>query len=158
MSSGAISLTGLGEPAVDDEPFLCTVHVPYFQVDQQGVVNHMWYLAWCDEAYTAYLEHLGLSYPVLVESGHDQHIVNVNLDWVGAVRPDDTRVAVAVSELRVGDSSFTLRYVIAACRPAGPVDVAHGRITYVNVVDGRSTALPQQLRMALESDRGIAVD
>jgi acyl-CoA thioester hydrolase len=31
-------------------PYTFPVVVPYYQVDQQGVVFNMWYLAWFDEA------------------------------------------------------------------------------------------------------------
>jgi acyl-CoA thioester hydrolase len=43
----------------------------YAEVDQQGVVFNGHYLTWFDEACTGFLDHLGVTYPGLVATGHD---------------------------------------------------------------------------------------
>ena len=65
----------------------------YAEVDQQGVVFNGHYFTWFDEACTGFLDHLGVTYPGLIDSGHDIQVVHCEIDFVadaddGAVGPD----------------------------------------------------------------------
>ena len=86
--------------------------IRFFEVDQQRVVYHMWYLAYFEDARNAMFTHHGMSLRELNNRGHDVQIVHYSLDWVGPVRwGDDLTVSVQVDSL--GTSSFTLRYEAA---------------------------------------------
>src|SRR3954447_11839903 len=71
--SGARSLTRM--------PFVHSVSVRFFEVDLQGVVFNMWYLAWFDDAMTAYLADLGFGYDAMASRGWDVQLVHTEVDW-----------------------------------------------------------------------------
>ena len=64
-------------------PFVHPVTVRYLEVDQQGVVFNMWYLAYLDDALTAFLGAGGLPYGDMLASGYDVQVVHTELDWHG---------------------------------------------------------------------------
>lgn len=100
--------------------------VRYLEVDAQGVVFNSWYLAWFDDAMTAFLAHRGLPYADMLASGHDVQLVRSEIDWRSGVGFQDT-VAIAVSTARIGRTSFALDFEV---RRADTVTCA-GRTVYV---------------------------
>jgi acyl-CoA thioester hydrolase len=120
--------------------------VRYAEVDQQGVVFNAHYLTWFDEAFTAFLAHRGLPYPVLIDAGADVMVVRSEIDWRGGVRWGDD-VAVAVSPAALGRTSFALDFEVRRGDEA-PVS---GRTVYVcvDVAAHRPQPLPPPLRTAL---------
>ncbi len=126
--------------------FVHPVTVRYLEVDQQGVVFNMWYLAYFDDAMTAFLAAKGLPYADLLAGGLDCQLVHTEIDWTGALGfGDDTGIAVDAE--RVGTTSFTLRFT--ALHAGEPVAV--GRTVYVVVAtDGSGKReVPDRLRSAL---------
>jgi acyl-CoA thioester hydrolase len=94
-------------------PFVHPISVRYLEVDQQGVVFNMWYLAYCDDAMTAFLAAGGLPYPDMLASGYDVQVVHTEVDWHGPLgygEPAGVRVAVS----HIGRTSFTLRFAVVA--------------------------------------------
>ena len=126
--------------------FTHPIAVRYLEVDQQGVVFNMWYLAYFDDAMTAFIEHGGFPYSKMLAAGIDAQLVHTELDWRGGVGFGDD-VTVAVSLAKLGRTSFTLDFAV---RRAGE-DVVHGRTVYVVVAtDGSGkTEIPDELRAAL---------
>ncbi|MBO0676065.1 acyl-CoA thioesterase [Mycolicibacterium sp. S2-37] len=118
----------------------------YAEIDQQGVVFNGHYLTWFDEACTAFLEHIGISYPALIADGVDFQVVHTEIDYAEPVRwRDDVRVAVRCE--RVGTTSFTIAFtVLRAGSPA-----VTGRTVYVLVsaVDWTKQPVPDAVRAAL---------
>jgi acyl-CoA thioester hydrolase len=106
--------------------FTHPVHVRYLEVDAQGVVFNAWYLAWFDDAMTAYLLHGGLPYQVMLDTGFDVQLVRSEIDWTAGVGFGD-EVEVAVSTARIGRTSFALDFEV---RHKGDVTCA-GRTVYV---------------------------
>jgi acyl-CoA thioester hydrolase len=95
---------------VSRAPFTHHVNVRYLEVDQQGVVFNMWYLAYFDDAMTAWMAYRGLPYGEMFAAGFDVQIVHTELDWQGSAGwGDDLEVGIEVE--RVGTTSFTLRFV-----------------------------------------------
>jgi acyl-CoA thioester hydrolase len=128
-------------------PFRYPVHVPYYQVDQQGVVFNMWYLGWFDDAMTAYLTSLGFSYEEMLGNGYDVQLVHTELDWSAAVRFGDD-VFVEVTTDGIGTTSLTLAFAVRR----GDEVVVSARTVYVVVgIDGSGKrSVPELLRAALE--------
>ncbi len=125
----------------------------YAEIDQQGVVFNAHYLTWFDEAFTGLLDHVGLSYPELIGSGLDVHVVHSELDYAKPVRwRDAVRVAVACEQ--VGATSLTVTFTVMR-RTAGDDEVVavRGRNVYVVVStsDWGKRAVPDALRTALTS-------
>jgi acyl-CoA thioester hydrolase len=129
------------------------VDVRYLEVDQQGVVFNMWYLAYFDDAMTAFLAHHALPYTDLTDAGYDVQLVHTEVDWRGGVGwTDDVRVDVALA--RAGTTSFTLDFAV---RRNGDTVVVDGRTVYVVVAtDGSGKrAIPDVLRRALGEERPL---
>ena len=127
-------------------PFTHHVNVRYLEVDQQGVVFNMWYLAYFDDAMTEWMNHIGVPYDEMLAKGVDAQIVHTELDWQGSAGwGDDLEVDVSVEH--VGTTSFTLQFVAHV----GERPVATASTVYVMVaVDGSGKrVIPDALRAAL---------
>jgi acyl-CoA thioester hydrolase len=123
----------------------------YAEIDQQGVVFNGHYLTWFDEACTGYLDHLGVTYPGLIASGHDIQVVHSELDYLASVRWRDA-VRVAVQCERLGSTSFTLGFAVLRGNSDTVEQVAvRGRNVYVVVStdDWGKRPIPGPLREAL---------
>lgn len=120
--------------------------VRYVEVDAQNVVFNSWYLAWFDDAMTAFLEHGGLSYKAMLDAGYDVQLVRSEVDWRAGVGFQDA-VEVAVATARLGRTSFALDFEV---RHGSAVTCA-GRTVYVVVAtDGSGKReIPPLIRGAL---------
>jgi acyl-CoA thioester hydrolase len=127
-------------------PFVHPIDVRYLEVDQQGVVFNMWYLAYFDDAMTAFLAAGGLPYGGMLGSGVDAQVVHCEIDWLGPLGFGDP-AAVTVAVAHIGRTSFTLRFDVMS----GARAVARGQTVYVAVgTDGSGKVeLPPALRAAL---------
>ena len=129
------------------EPFRHTVAVRYLEVDRQGVVFNMWYLAYCDEAMTAFIDAGELPYAAMLADGIDCQVVHTDIDWHGALGFGDA-VVLEVTVPHVGRTSFTLGFALSSSGRA----VATVRTVYVCVaIDGSGARpIPSPLRARLE--------
>jgi acyl-CoA thioester hydrolase len=139
---------------VADVTFYSLPIVPrYAEVDQQGVVFNGHYLTWFDEACTGFLDHLDVTYPALIASGHDIQVVHTEIDFLGPVRWRDS-VRVQVDCERIGTTSFTLGFSVLRANPETEERVAvRGRNVYVVVSteDWAKRPVPPALRDGLSS-------
>ena len=138
------------------EPFALPIVPRYAEVDQQGVVFNGHYLTWFDEASTAFFDHIGLPYPVLVSWCLDVQVVHAELDYLAPVRWRDQVRVVATCEA-MGTTSFTLRFDVIRRGDGGSDHVAvRGRNVYVVVSteDWTKRELPPVFREALTSVAG----
>ena len=128
-------------------PFTHHLHVRYLEVDQQGVVFNMWYLAYFDEAMTAFLASGDVSYDAMTAAGYDVQLVHSDIDWSDGLRWGDT-FGVEVACARIGSTSFTLAFVV---RRGGEV-VVTGSTVYVVVTlgEGGKQPIPEALRAFLQ--------
>lgn len=109
------------------EAFLHPVSVRYLEVDAQGVVFNSWYLAYFDDAMTAFLAARGLPYRTMLAAGHDVQLVRSEVDWRAGVRWQDD-IVVAVATARIGRTSFALDFEV---RRDGTEVTCAGRTVYV---------------------------
>jgi acyl-CoA thioester hydrolase len=126
--------------------FVLPVRVQFFEVDLQGVVFNMWYLAWFDNALTAYLADLGFPYDAQSRAGWDVQLVHTELDWRGGAGFGD-EVAVEVVADRIGTTSFTLAFRVLRTDEV----LVTAKTVYVVVgIDGSGKRpVPDDLRAAL---------
>lgn len=135
---------------MDRSTFEMPVTVRYHEIDAQGVVFNMWYLAWFDEAFTAFLEHRGLPYQAMLDAGFDVQVVHTELDYRAGVRwRDDVRVAVGAGHL--GRTSFTIEFAVHRGTAECPEVVVTGSTVYVVIgTDGSGKRpIPGRLLAAL---------
>ncbi|MEU1075097.1 MULTISPECIES: thioesterase family protein [unclassified Streptomyces] len=130
----------------DDQVFAHPIQPRFFEIDRQGVMFNMWYLAHVDEAVDGFFLARGLPYSTWSEMGVDVHVAHVEIDWQAGIGYGD-QPEVLVSTARIGKKSFTLDF---AFRKEGAT-TATGHIVYVTVAgDGSgSTPVPQRLVDAL---------
>jgi acyl-CoA thioester hydrolase len=123
------------------------IRVRYAEVDGQGVVFNAHWLTYFDEACTRFVESLGFGAGFWIHE-FDVMLVHAVLDWSGSARFDDW-IQVEVAPVRLGRSSFDLRYRATVDR-AG---ICEATITYVSVPPGGGAAvpIPAPVRAALES-------
>ena len=135
----------MAAPAPESE-FTHRVDMRYLEVDQQGVVFNMWYLAYFDDAMTAWLAHRGVPYQQLFAAGLDVQLVHTEVDWRGAVGFADD-LTIGVSLAAIGRTSLTLD--LRARRDG--TEVVTGRTVYVVVATdgGGKRPIPDWLRAAL---------
>ncbi len=128
------------------DPFEHPVNVRYLEVDRQGVVFNAWYLAYFDDALTAWQAHMGFPYTEMMAAGFDLQLVHSEIDWTGSLGFGD-QAAVAVEVTDVGRTSFTLSFTVR--RDGQPVAAA--RTVYVCVgTDGNGKRpIPDRLLAAL---------
>ncbi|HXO52092.1 MAG TPA: thioesterase family protein [Mycobacterium sp.] len=125
----------------------------YAEVDQQGVVFNGHYLTWFDEACTGFLDHLGVTYPGLVDTGHDMQVVHSEIDYLTPVRWRDS-VRVAVQCERIGSTSFTLRFTVLRRNDDADEHAAvrgHNVYVVVSTDDWAKRPIPAALRDALSA-------
>ena len=139
------------------EPFALPIVPRYAEVDQQGVVFNGHYLTWFDEASTAFFDHIGLPYPVLVSWCLDVQVVHAELDYLAPVRWRD-QVRVAATCEAIGTTSFTLRFDVIRRGDDTDHVAVRGRNIYVVVSteDWTKRELPPIFREALTSVAGQA--
>lgn len=114
------------------------LRVRYLEVDAQGVVFNGWYLAYFDEAFTAFLEARGMPARVLAGADWDVQLVHTEIDWSAGLRWQED-VAVAVSTARLGRTSFALDFEV---RRNGGVVSCSARTVYVVVAKDGSGKRP----------------
>jgi len=123
----------------------------YAEVDQQGVVFNGHYLTWFDEACTGFLDHLGVTYPGLIATGHDVQVVHTEIDYLAPVRWRDS-VRVAVQCERIGATSFTLGFTVLRRNADSDEQAAvrgHNVYVVVSTDDWAKRPIPNPLREAL---------
>jgi acyl-CoA thioester hydrolase len=138
---------------MSEQVFTHPVSVRYLEVDAQGVVFNSWYLAYFDDAMTAFLAHRGLPYRAMLDAGYDVQLVRSEIDWrTGVAFGDD--VAVAVSTARLGRTSFALDFEV---RRGGDEVTCAGRTVYVVVAtDGSGKReIPSLIADALGAPRPL---
>ncbi len=129
----------------------------YAEVDQQGVVFNGHYLTWFDEACTAFLDHLGVSYLGFIAGGHDTQVVHSEIDYLASIRWRDS-VRVLVQCDRIGSTSFTLRFTVLRRSANTDTDTdtdelaavrGHNVYVVVSTGDWSKRPIPEPLRAAL---------
>jgi acyl-CoA thioester hydrolase len=121
-------------------------------------VFNMWYLGWCDEAMSAFMESIGYGYATLRAQGLDAVLRRAELQWLRSLQAfEHAEVAVRVD--RLGTTSFSLGYDIERVEAAGRAGrrrtpCAAATISYVCVeIAGRTAVpIPAALRTALVGD------
>ena len=128
--------------------FTYTAPVRYLEVDQQGVVFNMWYLAYMDEAFGAFVAQTA-SWRDIFEAGVDAQVVHTELDWSGSLKRGD-EIHVDVTVPARGRTSFTVEFLIHAGDSTRPIVTA--KTVYVCIATDGSGKIepPQLLRDALD--------
>jgi acyl-CoA thioester hydrolase len=126
--------------------FVHPISVRYLEADMQGVVFNMWYLAYVDDAMTAFLADGGVGYADMIAAGYDVQLVHAELDWRAGLRWSEP-AAVAVHLVKLGTSSFRLAFEFR--RAGTPVGTAEVVYVCINPDGTGKRPLPDWIRTAL---------
>jgi acyl-CoA thioester hydrolase len=125
-------------PSADLDGVFAQAFTPrFYEIDGQGVMFNMWYLAYVDEAVTGFFIHRGLPYGQWPGMGFDVRVAHTEFDWKEGIGGGE-RPEVLISTSRIGGKSFTLDF---AFRRDGRLTCT-GCIVYVTVATGGSDAIP----------------
>jgi acyl-CoA thioester hydrolase len=133
------------------EPYRHPLAPRYLEIDQQGVVFNAWYLAYFDDAMTAFLGDRGLPYGQLMADGYDVMLKRTEIDWSAGLRYGDA-AHVAVDVAAIGTTSFTLSFdVVRTGEDGADETVCRGRTVYVMVTapGNVKTPIPDRIRALL---------
>lgn len=125
----------------------------YYEIDRQGVLFNMWYLAYLDDAVGRFFTARGAAWEQWVGQGFDTQVVHVELDYAAGLT-DDRDSEIVIRPGRIGNKSFTLDFVFLADLDATePTEAVAGRIVYaVIAADGTGAIpIPDVLRRALQA-------
>lgn len=136
----------VGHDDVEVREVLTHLPVRWLEVDAQGVVFHMWYLAYLEDARNAHLAAVGYPLADLLASGHDLRVVSTRIDWAASLSWGQTAAVTSRVE-RLGETSITFRFSIEGADR----EVLRAQTVYV-VVDrpsGVKRPIPEALRRVL---------
>ena len=69
------------------------MHVRFRDTDAQGHMYFANYLVFCDEAWGAYMRHIGMPYQEMIKLGIDTYYVNAQCEYAGsAVYEDEVHI------------------------------------------------------------------
>src|SRR5688572_27795423 len=126
-----------------------TLRIRYAECDMQGIVFNAHYLAYCDDAFGAWVEAVAPGAMVFVgnDGSFDVLVKKAVVTWQGALRFGET-VDIDCSMGRWGRTSFDAQFA-GSVEGAPRFDVV---VTYVNVAPGTHTPAPVDaaVRAALE--------
>ncbi|NMD54411.1 MULTISPECIES: acyl-CoA thioesterase [Tsukamurella] len=125
----------------------------YYEIDRQGVVFNMWYLAYLDDAVGRFFTERGAAWEQWVGQGFDTQVVHVELDYAAGLT-DDRDSEIVIRPGRIGNKSFTLDFAFETDLEAGePKRAVAGRIVYAVIAADGSGAItvPDALREALQA-------
>ncbi|RJL32767.1 acyl-CoA thioesterase [Bailinhaonella thermotolerans] len=130
-------MTQIASPGGHDGVYAQPIRPRFFEIDSQGVMFNMWYLAYVDDAVTGFFEARGLPYERWPELGFDVHVVHAELDWKDGITVDD-RPEILIGTARIGGKSFALDF---AFRRDGTATCT-GQVVYVAVARDGSGSIP----------------
>ena len=142
------------------EPYRHPLAPRYLEIDQQGVVFNAWYLAYFDDAMTAFLGARGLPYAQLMADGYDVMLKRTEIDWSAGLRYGDD-AAIVVDVASIGTTSFVLSFDVVragadGAAGSGEETVCRGRTVYVMVTapGNEKTPVPDRIRALLTGGEG----
>jgi acyl-CoA thioester hydrolase len=131
-----------GPTANDDLP-PHRVRVRYCETDRMGIAHHGSYVAWFEEARTAWLRARGLSYRQLEDAGSLLQIVSMAVEYLRPVDyEDEVRIQVRVKDR--GKAAITLGYEVTRADTGELTTRAETRLACVDR-SGRLRRLPPGL-------------
>lgn len=136
-------------PRLMPKPHRTEVRVRYAETDRMQVVYYANYLVWCEVGRVEFLRALGQSYAALEQSGIGLAVAEANVRYLAPARFDDlVRIETTLGGVR---SRFvTFDYVLTNAETGVRLATAYTSLVSITS-DGRLTAMPADLRAALEA-------
>ena len=128
------------------EPFIHPMPVRFADTDAQGHMYFANYLTFCDEAFAAYMRHIGYPWQEMVEDGVDMFYRAAKCEYAGSATFEEV-VAIEPRIAKIGNSSVVTAYVM---RGGDGAVIAEAELTSVcvDVTTRKPTRAPDRLRDA----------
>lgn len=128
-------------------PLTCTIRVRSYELDSFGHVNNSVYLNYLEEARSAYLEQMGLSFNAIVASGIHIVIVDATVRYRRpAFQGDSLRIDGAITQL--GAASVTFGYTLRRESDDALIATAQTGGACIDPSTGRPVRWPENFRAA----------
>lgn len=133
-----------------ENAFIYLMRVRYADCDAQKVVFNAKYAEYFDVAATEYIRAMLGSFNTLLDSGLDNQVVSLKIDWKSSAVFDDV-VGVRMATTNIGNSSFT--FGAEFFNYATNEIYAYGSVVYVmvNSSDYNKVAIPNQFRKTIKA-------
>ncbi|MEA3247151.1 MAG: thioesterase family protein [Gemmatimonadota bacterium] len=133
-------------------PTVTETRVRYAETDQMGVAYHANYLVWCEMGRTDFIRQHFKSYAEVERDGILLAVADATVRYHAAARYDEL-VRIETTLAAVRSRALVFDYLIT--RAGNGQRLVTARTTLVSVdVDGRPTAMPDELRGRLEAVQG----
>lgn len=140
------------------QPFRYRLRVRYGECDAQKVVFNARYADYADLAMTEFMRALGRDYGALLESGLDNQVVKLTLEWQAPARFDDV-IESRIRTLKVGNTSFVLEQNIVRVADDTPLCRVEAVYVMMTTEPFEKTRVPDDLRASLEAGApGVLID
>lgn len=129
--------------------FVYEMQVRFADTDAQGHMYFANYLTFCDEAFAAYMRHIGVPWQTLVDEGVDMFYRSAKCEYRGSAK-FETKIAIETRIARIGNTSVVTAYTM---RDAAGAIIAEAELTSVciDLKTRRPTRVPLRLRDAQPS-------
>ncbi len=115
----------------------------YHETDQMGIINHINYIRWMEEARVDFMEKIGFGYEKAVDAGIDFALLGIRCQYKGMTRFRE-KVAIDVSIKALKPTRITVGY-----RMTG---VSDGKLRFLGESDHCFFSAPKQRPVALTRD------
>ena len=133
------------------------LEVRYYETDQMGIVHHSNYIKYYEEARSAFMRHLGVSYADMEASGVLMPILHVESDYKRPARYDDVlRVRIIIKDIPM--ARFVANYEIYNAQDV-LINIGSTTLGFLNKTTMRPCRAPEwfvemlQREMEKKSDR-----
>ncbi len=138
--------------------FTHLLRVRYSDCDAQKVVFNGKYAEFIDVAATEFTRHIWGNYNDVLAMGVDSQVVNLNISWKASSSFDDV-LAISVKSGHIGNTSYTLEFVISNFSTQELVATAEVVYVMVSATEFTKMPIPENLRHRLEQGApGVVVD
>lgn len=110
----------------------------YYETDQMGIVHHVNYIKWFEEARVDFLDQAGLPFAKLEEEGIISPVINISCSYKQSVKFDQ-RVLVYLSVKEYNGIKLTLEYTVTN-KETGAI-CCTGESKHCFLVDGKPVSL-----------------
>ena len=147
---------------MNETPFTLYLRVRYAECDAQKVVFNGRYAEYADVAATEFTRAIWGDYQNVLDSGVDNQVVNLNIDWFAPAVFDDV-LMIEVETGKVGNTSYSLDMKMSRYNDNSKTNTVLASVSLTYVVVDVSTyqkmPIPDELRDSLlKGAAGVSVN
>ncbi len=131
-----------------EDDFTHLLRVRYSECDAQKVVFNAKFVEYIDVAVTEFMRYVWGGYNTLLESGLDNQVVGLNINWKSPARFDYI-LAIRIRNASIGTTSFKLQVDFSLHSSAAAIATAEITYVLVSAATYQKAPIPEALKVAL---------